>query len=311
MTNQNIPDVLPRGQRIPARARVSDRMPIEMREAMEATAQSLKGQHGYIYGMTLNRFVQPCFMAAGSEDEVRYLVGCLIAAFIEIAGLDENRITDPFFAAFYRQSAKANHIKAAKACIRGHGGWESCRQMLSAEVQKDPELREARPPMLSMPGFNIEPKSPEGSRESVERIISMAKDMLETQGEVSPLFAVLDGNGHGVAFVLMGGGTKDEIKAFFQSAEMAGGSIIPGASRFVRATESWVSDQTEIRPSLSDTRREAITIVMWDENENVVGDMTSIDIERDADGKPHAGKIDYLGQAKPADFSKPGFGMMQ
>ena len=310
MANQNIPDCLPRGQRIPAGKRASDRIPVEIREMVEHAAESLKGRHGYIYGLTLNRLVQPCFMAAQSEDEGRYLVGCLIAAFIEIAGLDENRITDPFFAAFYRQSAKASHVKAARACIRRHGGWEPFRQMLTGELDKHPHLREARSPMFAMPGSNIEPKSPEGPRQSLDRIISIAKDMLETQGEVSPLFAVLDGNGRGVMFMMPGSGTKDEIAAFYGNADQAGRAVVAGASRFVRASESWVSENTVVRPSLSDTRREAVTIVLWDDNENVVGDLSSMDIERDADGKPHAGKIDYsIGESKPADFSKSGFGV--
>ena len=312
MTNQDIPLLLPRRQRIPASARVSDGMPAEMRAAMESAARNLKGKSGHIYGLTLDGFVQPCLMAAESQDEARRLVGGVVTAFIEIASLDENRITDPFFAAFYRHSAKANHIKAAKSCIRRQGGWEAYKQAMAAAAKKDPELQEGRSPMVSMPGLNIEPKGSEGPRQSVERIASIAKDMLEGQGEVSPLLAVLNGDGRGVAFFLPGGGTKNDINAFIKNAEMAGRSVIPRSQPVCARHRNLGNGQSHGGSPVSVRHAtEAVTIVLWDAIENVVGDVSNISIERDPDGRPHAGTIEYsIGEAAPADFSKPPFGAL-
>lgn len=298
-----IPDLLPRNRRLPARARISTGMPPEMREMMESLAQSLAGQHGSVFARPLTGMIRPLTATAESEAEGRWMTGMLVAAFIEIAGLDETAIADPFHAAFYRLSVKANHVRAATRYIRAQGGWQSYKAMLDSEMEKHPEFAEIPSPMVALPGYNIEPERPETPQESVTRIIKRASKMLETNGEVCPLLAVLDAAGKGVLFSMETTGTKAEIQQFFGAAEKAGRSIVPGASRFVRATEVWISESTEVRPSLSDQRREAVSIVLWDHDAGIAGSLTTVAIERDAEGRPRAGAIDHdIGEARRAGF---------
>lgn len=302
----DIPFLTPKWERLPATARVSAKMPDFIKGPMRETIRRLRGKTPCHHMRALNALCEPARAAAESDDECLNIIRQMTAAFIELAKMDENKVDDPFFASIYRYSVKANHADAAASYIRANGGWDAVEKTMRDWLAAHPDIAEdpeTDGPQL-MAGANIEPETPETPRQSVERIAGMAREMLSGTGRVTPVYAVLDHNGRGVMFMMKSYGTKAELSQFFSNAQNVGAGMVPDACRAVRATEAWASESDTVRPSKSATRREIINVLLWDENEGIDGELSMMNIDRDADGKPVAGVLEYgVGHSQPADFS--------
>jgi hypothetical protein len=310
---ESIPLVLPRRLRMPASFKASANIFPELRENMEMAARSLGGRHPALYLHVLNDLCQPIWAAAAQrpaepEDKVRFIVGHVSAAFIEIAGLDENKVDNPFFASMYRQSVKHNHVAAATRYIKRNGGWAAVNQALMDWLASDPpELKEGSP-MTTVAGSNIEPEAPETPRQSMERIVGIARDMLNEAGAVPDLFCVLDRDGRGVMLWEPRGRaeSREAIRRFLERAEQIGREMVPGACRFVRANEAWTAPaDSPVRPSKSEQRREVLCILLWDEDADIDGEASIIEIERDGNGKAYAAQVEIAcAQGRTTDFDR-------
>jgi hypothetical protein len=162
------------------------------------------------------------------------------------------------------------------------------------------------PSAIALAGRDIEPEEPETPRQSVERVVRMCCDTLNELGEVPPVFFVLGQDGRGcMLWDAKGHRSRDEVRRFCELAVEAGKTRVPAACRFIRALEVWSAQDSPVRPSKSDQRKEIVSIILWDDHVGLEGEVSTIAIERDAHRKAYAGAVDIMcGRAHGSDMDQ-------
>ena len=304
----DIPQLVAPWERRPRNQRLSAGLPAEMKDMLRSMARSVKDQHPFAVYMAGFRLGDNITTGPGPEGEKLFMAACIVGAFIEYTDIDQDEVSDPFIAALYRFSSKANHAEAAEKYIKEAGGWSVIGDAIKTYTDENPEIvEEIDASNWTGRGFNIDPETPESPAQSVDRFCRLAREALDDTGAVPIIFAMLDFEGKGIALVETNPGTsKTMIQNFIKMAQSALSQKVPDACRTIRVTEIWISENTEVQPSKSDTRREAICVALWDEDEGIEGQIKLLNIDRDADGKPFvSSEEEPVQMARPMAYDAP------
>lgn len=300
----DIPNMLPKSKLLPPRRRVSATCPPDMRAMLQATAEDVAGKSDFTKYMAAYHLLAPIADAGGGED----IGPIMVAAFIEIAGLPEDRCESDFMACLYRLSAKANHTKAARDYIMGAGGWDAVTARMNKHLDEHPEEIQAPGAPIGMRGINVDPRGPQTLESLLEHYTEMAKAVLAKTGNVELVRFALDRNGGGIGLFATRGMTQTEHKeaaAFCFDQKMPEPAfLVCMATQWMVSRSSWEEiDAWRGRVKDAEDRQEVVQVLVEDRDGN--GFRNLLYVERDwQTGEPSVGEIEHYllsGKLIPGD----------
>ena len=168
-------------------------IPAEIRPMIEDIAEASKDAPWYAaYDHVRGLWQMAVGVFPDDHDVAKQMHGRLVTAVLELMDANPRRVTDPFQAAVYRQSARKDFRKAAGKYLRRIGGRDAAEAKMREWAEANPVLVEELAGGRGMPGWTLEKVAPRSPEDAVAGLMEKAEEVaranMKEQGEMPAFF---------------------------------------------------------------------------------------------------------------------------